>query len=248
MKSPATEEQTIITATNESEIITAAIQQQVVAMNESIDKFAKREIDEMLLSSLAARASKEEINFDEMKIQTMYKMVEDVTVDIMGKQVQKKVLYLTNKQAALFDDEAMARCIQALDIGEPKFVIKLCASISVRSQNVIAHGETTGTRASEYFNTANGNLSSELDRSDESIFESQVLLFMRTCIIPLAKQTHALILIAGANDCYLGAALSDVALAEQARLGKNCPFTVLATVPEFEIHHKEIYDYDLSKL
>lgn len=163
-------------------------------------------IDEVLLHASAARESKEEINVDEMKIQTMYKMVEDVNVDIGGKQVVKKVLYLTNKQAALFDDEAMARCIQALDIGEPKFVIKLCASPGVRSQSVISHSELKGTAYAE-FNAfcPYGHLSCEIDKSDEGVVESQILLFMKTCILPLAKQTHALILITGANDCYLSA-------------------------------------------
>ncbi len=35
----------------------------------------------------------EEATVDEMKIQTMYKMVEDVSVRVQGKEVVKKVLY-----------------------------------------------------------------------------------------------------------------------------------------------------------
>lgn len=35
-------------------------------------------------------------------------------------------------------------------------------------------------------------------------------------------------------------ALSSVALSEQARLGSSCPFTVLATVGEFEVHYKAV--------
>ena len=44
----------------------------------------------------------------------------------------------------------------------------------------------------------------------------------------------------GANDCCLSAALSNMAVAEQARLGKDCPFTVLATAFEYEIHSKAV--------
>jgi len=40
----------------------------------------------------------------------------------------------------------------------------------------------------------------------------------------LYSNARALILVGGANDCYLAAALADVALSEQARLGKDCPF------------------------
>ena len=61
---------------------------------------------------------------------------------------------------------------------------------------------------------------------------------MRTCILPLAMQTRALILVNGSNDCSLSAALSKVVVGEQARLGDDCPFTVLATVLEEEVHAK----------
>jgi len=62
---------------------------------------------------------------DEMRIKTMYRMVEDVTLSQNGVEQEKKVLYLTNKQANMFDEEGMARCIQALDLGEPKCIIRL---------------------------------------------------------------------------------------------------------------------------
>jgi hypothetical protein len=52
-------------------------------------------------------ASREDTNVDEMNIQTMYKMVDECRVKIMGREVSKKVLYLTNQQASLFDEDAM---------------------------------------------------------------------------------------------------------------------------------------------
>jgi hypothetical protein len=188
----------------------------------------------------------EETTVDEMKIQTMYKMVEDVDVRIQGKDVQKKILYLTNRQANLFDENAMQRCIQALDIGDPKFVIKLLPSCGVESQMRIAHTERLDK---PMFHFKRGtSRSSELDRGDDSIVQSQILLLMRTCILPIAKQTRAIILVGGANDCYLSAALSNVVLAEQARLGKDCPFTVIATVHEFEIHSRAVSVEDHGSL
>lgn len=198
--------------------------------------------EELLRTSLAKKG----INADEMQIQTMFKMVEDLTVNIGGRQVSKKVLYLTNKQATLINDEAMDRCIKALDIGEPKFIIKLCSSPGVKSQMFEAHKEREGSQYT-LFNNDKGCMSSELNARDERIVESQVLLFMKTCIIPLARQTRALILIAGANDCYLGAALSDVALSEQAK-EINCPFTVLATLGENEVHYKAVMTSEKDSL
>lgn len=53
---------------------------------------------------------------------------------------------------------------------------------------------------------------------------------------------QALIIVAGANECCLAGALSAVALSEQSRLGKECPFTILATVYEFELHYRATHD------
>ena len=175
---------------------------------------------------------------DEMKIQTMYKMVEECHVVIHGKEVSKKVLYLTNKQAVMFDEVAMERVVQALDIGEPKFVIQLLPSLGSGKIMLTAHSEHIGTKELEYGLTTSA--SSEVSPDDERVVETQLLLFMKTCVLPLAVQTKALIVVGGANDCTLSASLSKVVVAEQARLGKDCPFTVLATVTEREIHAKAI--------
>jgi hypothetical protein len=213
----------------------------------SLDASYMNAIDPNLLQKQQESNNAEETNVDEMKIQTMYKMVEDCQVEVEGRDVLKKVLYLTNKQASLIDEQAMERCIQALDIGQPKFIIRLCPSIGVESQNNIAHSEMKGTAMDE-FKSLEGDISSELDKGDERIVESQILLFMRTCILPLARQTRALIMVNGANDCYLSAALSEIALAEQARLGKDCPFTVIATCSEDEVHHKAAVEEERESL
>lgn len=190
-------------------------------------------------------SDQDETTVDEMKIQTMYKMVEDVPVLAQGKEVVKKVLYLTNKQANLFDEVAMERCIQALELGEPKFIIMLLHS-GGESLVKLAHEECIGTDICEYKGST--YQSSELDESDARTCESRIILFMRTCILPLARQTRAIILVSGANDCFLNAALANVVLAEQARLGKDCPFTVIATALEFEVHSRAASKKDNSSL
>jgi len=78
----------------------------------------------------------------------------------------------------------------------------------------------------------------KLTKKDERMVESQVLLFMKTVIIPLACKTNALIIVEGSNDCFLSESLTQAAITEQARLGSKCPFTVLATCLEHEIGWK----------
>ena len=185
----------------------------------------------------------------------MYKMVDDIAVNVQGQNVLKKVLYLTNNQAALFDEAAMERCIQALDFGEPKFIIRLSPSHGVASQEHIAHEELEGTPIAEFttdyaldskpdvaYNT------SELDKLDERVVQTQVILFMKTCILPLAHRTRATIFISGVNDCYLGTALAVVAIEEQARLGKDCPFNVIATAWQGEVHSRAVTPGDSRSL
>ena len=185
-----------------------------------------------------SRLIKAEEDVDEMKIQTMFKMVDECRVIAQGKDVMKKVLYLTNKQAVMFDEDAMERAVQALDIGEPKFVIKLVDSSGLSAQMRISHPEQAKDPES-FFGKSTYN-TSECCVADERIVETQILLFMKTCILPLAMQTKALILVCGSNDCYLSTALARVAVAEQARLGKDCPFTVLATASELDVHAKAV--------
>lgn len=216
-----------------------------------------RDEDDMDTLYAAARDSmkmREAQNVDEMKIQTMYKMVEEVQVTVQGMQVNKKVLYLTNKQACLFDEDAMKRCIQALDLGDPKFVIRLLPSLGNFSVEYYVHDEFQKSCREFNHGTAFGDdweflyNRNELNSTDERTTDAQILLFMRTCVLPLAKQTKALILIAGANDCYLATALATLALQEQARLGKDCPFHVLACATQHETYYRTIYDpQSLSK-
>lgn len=149
----------------------------------------------------------------------MYKMVSECTVSSEGKSFAKKVMYLTNRQASLFDESAMIRCIDALDLGQPKFVINLLPS--------------SGFTKFHKFNTLNS--SSNLCLQDDRYLERQTLLFMKTCILPIANQTQALILVDGATECILSAALAHVALSEQTRLGKECSFTIVATVTDSEV-------------
>ena len=177
-------------------------------------------------------------DLDDLKIQTMFKMVDECRVISNGKDVVKKVLYLTNTQAVKFDEENMHRAIQALDIGEPKFVIKIVDSIGVASQMKLSHAESANDPNSVY--GVSSFTSSEINLSDDRVVEQEIILFMKNCVLPLAMQTKALILVSGSNDCYLTAALARVALQEQARWGKNCPFTVLATASEKEVHARAV--------
>lgn len=190
----------------------------------------------------------DDASVDEMKIQTMFRMVEDVTVQWEGRDIPKKVLYLTNKQANMFDDQSMLRCIEALEVSEPKFVIILLAAMGDSVQMQFAHAEDVLTPTPVTTYLGGDTQRSEVDASDEDTVRTSVIMFMKNCILPLAKQTKALIIVQGANDCFLSAALANVVLEEQARLGKDCPFSVVALCWEFEVHYKGVLNKESGSL
>jgi hypothetical protein len=154
----------------------------------------------------------------------MYNMVDEVDVIKDGMYSKKKSMYLTNTQAGLFTEPTMVKCIEALDVGEPKFVINLLPSAGLAA---------LVWKAVKYSD-------SEVDDIDAAELNAQLLLFMKTCIIPIAIQTHALILVSGSSSCSLGSALSSVAVLEQARFGNRCPFTVVALAAEKDVFYQAV--------
>lgn len=158
-------------------------------------------------------------------------MVEDVEIVADGRNLEKKVLYLTNKQCNMFDDVGILRCLQALDLGKPKCVIRLLSSEKGVAQYAV-HTQNRGyvLSAQQY--------GSDLGPHDAAQAQTQLDLFMKTCILPLAMETHALIICSGCNDDSLAASLERVVVPEQARLGRSCPFKVLTFVWSFEVHFK----------
>jgi len=152
-------------------------------------------------------------------------------VSAEGRNLEKKVLYLTNKQCNMFDDVGILRCLQALDLGKPKCVIRLLGAEKGVAQYTV-HTESRG------YALAPQQYGCDLGPHDASRSQMQLDLFMKTCILPLAKQTRALIICSGCNDDALAASLERVVVPEQHRLGKNCPFKVLTFVWSFEVQYK----------
>eukprot|EP00942_MAST-04A_sp_MAST-4A-sp1_P012913 g12913.t1 len=168
---------------------------------------------------------------DDIKVKTMYQMVEDIEVSTGGLAVSKKFLYLTNKQAASFNATNMDNVLQALELPESHFVIRLVPSLNGMAQ-YHAHKEDRGTIDERL------NMPPTFNREDCDRSESQLILFIKNCILPVAMQTRALILCGGANDCSLAVAVQKVMGPVLERMGKDCPFTIIGMCFEPEVHAK----------
>ena len=118
-----------------------------------------------------------------IKIKTMYQMVEDIQISDRGRQVSKKLLFLTTKQAASFNSNNIKSVVQALELRESHFIIRLMPSYGGKAGNK-AHGERKGMLL-EMLNKA-----PELNHDDAHGTESQMVLFVKHCILPVAMQTQ----------------------------------------------------------
>ena len=123
-----------------------------------------------------------------IKIKTMYQMVEDINLSDRGRMVQKKLLYLTTKQAASFNANNIKDVVQALELREAHFIIRLMPSYNGTEYNK-SHREKKGMIAEPL------NRPPEITHEDTLGTESQMILFVKHCILPVAMQTQALILI-----------------------------------------------------
>lgn len=188
--------------------------------------------------------STREKTIDEMKIKTMFRMIEDVSTEIDGVELEKKVLYLTNKQCSMFDEEGMKRCIEALDLGEPKCIIRLIGSYGT-AQDYRVHIQRRDGPEGNYEGRTFA-FGSELGADDSYATQKQLVLFFKNCLLPLAKKTRALILLNSADDCALTGALERVVLPELERLGSNCPFTILGWGNAYKYLYKSVKQEGLS--
>lgn len=153
-----------------------------------------------------------ESELEEIKVLTMTKMVETVTYAVGDGESTCQVLYMTNKQASRFSVDKMEQVRYALQIKEPKLVIRLMPS----------HFGKAYWRS----NTRSATKGcSELTEEDEKRVEYQLLIFAKEVLLPLAMKNRALVI--GTEMCSLTAAFASVCKPIEQMMGDECPFNML---------------------
>jgi hypothetical protein len=99
---------------------------------------------EITLDRLQLVANLQAEALEDIKLKTMFKLVEDIEISIDGRRISKKLLYLSNKQAASFGLNSMQKVFSSLELKRPNFVIKLLTSLAGRA-NHDAHSESPNT-------------------------------------------------------------------------------------------------------
>jgi hypothetical protein len=127
-------------------------------------------------------------------------------------------------KARKFDFTNSQKVLQAMEIKKPKLVINLFGSTPSQGTLCRALGDTHWTTS------CSGSIShhdhAEVDEAALHCTNKKIALFLKTCVLPLAIQTNALVIIHN-SDCSFARAFSDICLSEINKLGNDFPFTVI---------------------
>jgi len=124
-------------------------------------------------------------------------MVKDVSYTVGDVSCECKMLYLTNNQAAEIDLHQMNKVREAMDILEPKLVIRLMPS---------RYGKVFWEAFPHYFERFPTKQLPEPDDRHESDTDHQIMLLAKKVLLPLAMETNALVI--GTESCSLTAAFT----------------------------------------
>lgn len=171
--------------------------------------------------------------FDKMKAQTMYGMVE------LLKGGDVRLMYISNKQAVQIAESptSLRKMLEVLDVGEPKLVINL-----VDSRGLMNYAGLLGKSYIDAYNTTwlagvKFGATPFLAPEDESTCCKRIDMFMSEVLIPLAAQTNAVVLANAVKRlCVLSTSFTRVYKAKRTTWGEKAPFTVISVsdqVPNF---------------
>jgi hypothetical protein len=164
---------------------------------------------------------------EDLQIRTIFSLVEDIELDLGGQTAQKKLLFLTNKQARKFDFSNITKVLQAMDVSPmPQLVINLFCS-GVNSQTDRPGGLNSGHWMDKRSHVLPMHWHGEASAADVHSTDLRLMHFLKTCVLPVAIQTNALVLV-HADNCSLAHAFSELCSAEVQKMGGGrLPFTVL---------------------
>ena len=229
LKAEIIEEETKIEQAQRTKELVARMKNKGIGSDQALKAFSIPEI-ELMLKEIIPQPDKEALvqyiasltmahdvvpeddDLPTIKARTMYKMVEDVEESKAG---IKTLLFLSSKQANLIarDPSAIDKMLAIfVDKQQPRMVINLLPSMircwtRVRPLLEDPDGEREGLAA--------------LDR------------FMAEHIIPLAAQTHAIILCSAVQPfCVLSESLSRMLKLVRSRWGNELPFTIISCTGE----------------
>ncbi|MAJ97152.1 MAG: hypothetical protein CMI56_00870 [Parcubacteria group bacterium] len=172
---------------------------------------------------------KAEKELQEIKARTMYQMLFEVRTSFG----LKSVVYMTNRQASLFNSSNVEVLLRTFEIKNPSLV--LIGLFSVNGVVSVKYGNPQKLYE-EGFNWKKHIYSGRQIhlpfRTDEEGIEADRALdiFMRDVIIPLAAQTNAVVIVSPFKSCSMSMSFCKAASMAKASYGDRLPFTIMTFV------------------
>ena len=230
-----------------------------IGWDESLLSSAEAEVEKSKLDDWLSKMDHDSREDDRTKLQaleeygvkSLYPLIECFPVDVNGSSMMTKLLFITNKQAGQIDLNDLTNFTYGMDFTHPpQLVINLIKSY--------AHHEWTGFEASETFHWSlkeedggngvpgpntftEGFVYSELGcEVGLTETDNKIAMFLKEVVLPMAIQTHALVMVDN-NSCSLSKAFGELVAAEAAKRGGKVPFTTLCVcgAPEFHLSSLE---------
>lgn len=130
-----------------------------------------------------------------------------------------KLAFLTEAQAASCIDE-MDHFVACLKLRRPKLILKFMGSYG--DSNDLTHSYEV--RHTQFPFVA---CVPEVSVGDQSKVEEHLIKFVQDCILDLAKNTNAIVIIEATANCGLAAAVRKVLGPVRDQMGDKCPFSLI---------------------
>ena len=166
-------------------------------------------------------------------------MVQDVELEHEGELTMRKVLFMPNKYVSRFNATNIGKVIKHLGLRErpSNFVITLLPSLmGAKDFEVTPECISGDKKLGQQADYAEKRPPSHA-KGDELVTETQTMLFVKHCILPVAKKARALIIISATNDCSLAVAVQNIMGPIQTNMGEKCPFTIVGYCSMENIYH-----------
>jgi hypothetical protein len=170
---------------------------------------------------------------EDLQIRTIFSLVEDLEIEVGSKTMQKKLLFITNKQARKFDFTNISQVLTAMDITPaPQLVINLMPSGPQQEPFADSlEGPGDGTREV----IADFHMHGETSKADLERTELNIMLFLQQCVLPVAIQTNAVVFMHH-DACAMSDAFSELCEHQQEKMGGTLPFTTICVTDAYAVH------------
>jgi hypothetical protein len=218
---------------------------QEIKTNEDIEKEAKKEAKEAKEANQRVRDE-----LEKLQIKTIFSLVEPLEVEFDYKPWKKKLLFISNKQAREIDLTNIWQVLEAMEVTPvPQLVINLLPSCQGHFHPLICAGAFWGGNKACREKMLKYNLHGEKSTGDVDATDLNVLMFLQQCVMPVAIQHNALVLM-HSDQCELAKAFSQLCVNQMEKMGK-LPFTTMCIVAGIDhvtaSNNKKTMAYALKK-